>query len=178
MTAPESSVPDQLDLERHRDLIGRANNVWFRRLLVLVLLALVGLALANTFGQHPITSKAQSPAASLSVRAPVRLRSGLVYELRIEIRARQTLRNANLLLGRGWLEGITLNTLEPSPSNETSDDGSLKLSLGPIESGHLFIEFIQMQVNPTTVGQRTADVSLLDGTRRVASIHRTTTVFP
>ena len=175
---PESSVPDQIDLERHRDRVGRDRAVWLRRSLVIALLAIVCLALANVFGQRASTSNARSPAGSLSVRGPTNLRGGLVYETRFEIRARETLRNAYLLLGRDWLDGMTLNELEPAPSNETSADGSLKLSLGRIPAGHVFIEFAAMQVNPTTVARRTIDFSLLDSRRRLATVRRTITVFP
>lgn len=101
-----------------------------------------------------------------------------MYELRVEIRATEGLHDAHLVLGDGWVDGMTINTLEPAPSSETSADGQLKLSLGHIAAGHTFVQFIQMQVNPTTVTRRAADVSLLDGSRRLATIRRTITVFP
>jgi hypothetical protein len=171
------SVPDQIDLVRHRDLAGRTG-VWFRRLVILCLLALVVLALINTFCQRPSVSVARSGGASLSVRAPTRLRGGLIYEVRFEIRAKQTLQNAALVLGAHWLEGMTLNTLEPSPASETSADGQLRFSLGRIQAGHTFTQFIQLQVNPTTVAHRAVEASLFAGTRRLVTIRRTVTIFP
>jgi hypothetical protein len=38
--------------------------------------------------------------------------------------------------------------------------------------------YIQSQVNPTNVGRRSQDVSLYDGERLLATIHRRVTVFP
>jgi len=52
------SVPAGLTLERHRDLQGRSRQVWYRRALLLVLVAIAALALANFFGQKPTTSRA------------------------------------------------------------------------------------------------------------------------
>jgi hypothetical protein len=37
---------------------------------------------------------------------------------------------------------------------------------------------MEFQVNPTNVGHRTADVTLYDGGTKLATIHRTVTVFP
>ena len=158
--------------------MGRAKGVWFRRTVVLVLSAIVVLALANRFGQRQSVSVVRSAPASLSVRAPSNLRGGLIYELRIEIRATDALHHAHLVIGDGWLEGMTMNTLEPTPANETSADGQLKLALGHIAAGQTFVQFIQMQVNPTTAARRTATVSLLDGNRRLATSRRTLTIFP
>jgi hypothetical protein len=173
-----SDTPDQIDLGRHRDLVGRGRALWFRRGLVAVLVAIPCLALANVFGQRPSTSVAHSGSNSVSVAAPSRLRSGLIYQARITIDAPTGLNDAHLVLSSGWLDGITLNTLEPSVSNETSTPGGLGLSLGRIPPGHRFVLFMQFQVNPTTVGRRSADVTLSDGATHLISIHRTITIFP
>lgn len=170
--------PDQIDLERHRDLVGRNSSVWFRRALVLVLVAVVAVALANGFGQHPTSSRAAGGGASLTVNSPTRLRGGLLYQVRITMRSPTVLRDAHLVLSPGWLQGMTLNTLEPSPSQETSANGSLALSLGRIPAGHEYVQFLDFQVNPTTVTRRSVTASLFDGATRLTTLHRTITVFP
>jgi len=71
-----------------------------------------------------------------------------------------------------------INTIEPSPTSETSDNGRLELELGPIKAGDSFVLFMQFQVNPTNVGRRSQDVDLYDGNRHIATIDRTITVFP
>jgi hypothetical protein len=172
-----TSLPDQLALERHRDLDGRRSKVATRALLAL-LAAVILLGLANAFGQRPQTDVATASAASLKLYAPKRLRSGLYFEARFRIRARKEIRNATLVLDPGWLEGMTLNTLEPAPIGETSRDGKLALELGHIPAGRSHLFFLQFQVNPTNVGRRSQQVELHDGTRRLLSIERTVTVFP
>ena len=172
------TTPAGLTLERHRDLEGRARQVWYRRGLILVLVAIVALALANFFGQHPATSHAESRAASLELQAPTRVRGGLMFQGRFDITARREIRHAVLVLDPGWAESMTINTLEPAPSEESSDNGKLAFDLGDIKAGDRFVFFMQFQVNPTNVGHRNANVALFDGGNQLVSLHRTITMFP
>ncbi|HYX86127.1 MAG TPA: hypothetical protein VE777_14230 [Gaiellales bacterium] len=173
-----ASRPQGLVLKHDRDLEGRGYQIWVRRALMLVPVTIVVLALAGVFGQRPDTSDASSADASLSVYAPAHLRGGLLWEARFHIHARADLRDAKLVLGSGWLEGMSVNTIEPSPSSETSRNGSLELDLGHIPAGGSYLLFLQFQVLATNVGRRSADVSLWDGDRRLLQIDRTVTVFP
>jgi hypothetical protein len=173
-----NGLPDFVVLPRHRDLAGRRNEVWVRRGLLAVLVAVPVAGLFNVFGQQPTTSRAAAPGATLSVRAPTSVRGGLLYEARFEIRATRELRDARLVLAPGWLEGQQVNTIEPSPVGEASDDGSLALDLGHVPAGERHLLFLQFQVDPTNVGSHSHDVSLYDGDRRLLTIRRTATVFP
>ena len=90
------------------------------------------LALFNLFGQRPHLSSAASPPASLEVYAPSRVRGGLLWEARFTITAHRELKDAVLELDKGWLEGMTMNTVEPAPVGEGSHDGKLVLDLGHV----------------------------------------------
>jgi hypothetical protein len=46
------------------------------------------------------------------------------------------------------------DTIEPSPVDETSNDGRLSLDLGRIDAGRTFVLYMQFQTNPTNVGHR------------------------
>jgi hypothetical protein len=172
------AVPDTILLDRDRDLVGRENDIWIRR----GLFALVGviplLALLNLFGQRPETARASGDVASLALRAPSRVRSGLLYEARFHIRARQEVKDARLVLSPGWLESMTLNTIEPSPIGESSVDGKLAFQLGHIRAGTSYLFFLQFQINPTNIGHRDQSVWLYDGPRLLVVLHRAVTVFP
>jgi hypothetical protein len=171
-------IPDTIVLRRHRDLEGRRHEQWWRRgLLALVALVPV-LALFNLFGQRPGTTKASVPAATLAVYAPSSVRGGLLWEARFHIKARQEIKNAILVLGSGWLEGMTLNTLEPGPVGEASRNGKLALTLGHIPQDKSFLLFAQFQTNPTNVGHRSRPVWLYDGKTLLARIDQKVTVFP
>ena len=172
------SAPDEIVLSRDRDLQGRDNDVWIRRGLMALVAVVPILALFNLFGQRPGTATARGPAATLSVYAPTRVRGGLLWEARFHITAHEAVKNAILVLGTGWAEGMTINTIEPSPTGEASDNGNLELTLGHIEKNKSFILYMQFQVNPTNVGHRSRSVALFDGNTKLAAIHQKVTVFP
>jgi hypothetical protein len=163
---------------RHADLARRDHEVWARRALLLLPLAIVALALANVFGQRATTSSAVGAPASLELRAPSALRAGLLYQMRFRITVRSGLRNAQIVLDPGWLDGITVNTTEPAAESETSDDGRLVFAFGPLDAGRTFTYVMAFQVNPTTYARRTLTASLDDAGSPVTSIKRTLTIFP
>jgi hypothetical protein len=173
-----SRIPDHIVLRRHRDLEGRRWQRWVRRALLALLTVVPLLALANVFGQRPGTARASGGGASLSVYAPSAVRGGLMFEARFHIRAERDLKKATLVLDSGWLEGMTLNTVEPGPIGEASRNGSLALELGHIPAGDSYLLFLQFQVNPTNVGHRSQNVELDDDTTPLLRIHREITVFP
>ena len=125
-----ADLPDYLTLRHNRDDEGRRDLV-IRRGFVGLLVLLSGLGLLNAFGQHPSTSRAATRAADLEVYAPARVRAGLYYMARFTIDAHTDLRRATLVLDPGWAEGITINTIVPSPVGEASAGGKLAVLPGP-----------------------------------------------
>jgi hypothetical protein len=172
-----ADLPQSLTPEHHRDRRGLGEPA-IRRMCLGVFVVLCAAGLANLFGQRPGTSKAATAAASLSLYAPTHLRSGLYFEARFHIVARRELKQATLVLDPGWAEGITINTIEPSPVGEASADGKLVLTLGHVPAGKSYILFMQLQVNPTNVGHRSQNVELDDGTTPLLRIKRAVTIFP
>ena len=173
-----ADIPDYLVLRRHRDLAGRTWHPWVRRALIVLLLAVPVLGLLNVFGQRPSSASAVAPEASLKVYSPTSVRGGLIFEARFHVTARRDLKDAILVLGSGWLEGMTVNTVEPSPVNEASKSGRLSLELGHIPAGQSYILYVQFQVNPTNVGHRRQTVELDDGDAGILSLRRSITVYP
>jgi hypothetical protein len=173
-----ADVPYQIVLKRHRDLEGRGWEIWVRRGLFLLLPLLSVLGLVNLFGQHPESTTKSASAASLKLYAPPRVRSGLLWQARFHITAHEDLKEATLVLDPGWLESMTVNTIEPSPVGEASDNGRLSLDLGHIPAGGSYLLFMQFQTNPTNVGHRSAGVTLKDGDRTILRIGRAVTIFP
>jgi hypothetical protein len=173
-----ADIPDSIVLKRDRDLEGRGWEIWLRRGLFSLLPLVALLGLLNLFGQRPSTFLRSGPAATLKLYVPGRVRSGLLYQARFRVTAHRDLKSATLVLGPGWLESMTVNTIEPSPVNEGSDNGKLTLELGHIPAGSSHLLFMQFQTNPTNVGHRPAPVTLLDGDEELIHIDRTITVFP
>ena len=173
-----ATLHGHLSRERDLELQGRAYQPWLRRGLLALLALFILAALLSVFGQRSTTSTAAGPAATLTVAAPERLRGGLVFEGRFEIAAHRTIQTPRLVLDGGWMEGMILNTSEPTPSTETSRDGRLVLDFDEIPAGTTFTYWSQWSVNPVNVGHRSQDVALFDGPRELVSVHRQVTIFP
>jgi hypothetical protein len=172
-----TEVPDELTLKVNRDREGK-RDVLVRRAIFSAILVLLALGLLNLFGQHPATTTADADAATLEVHAPKRVRGGLFYQARFRVDARRELEEATLVLDPGWAEGITINTVEPSPLGEATRNGDLVFELGRIPAGQKHVLYLQLQVNPTNVGHRSQDVELYDGDELLATVERSVTVFP
>jgi len=173
-----ADIPDQIVLKRDRDLVGRRPHIWYRRAAITLLSIFLLLGLLNVFGQRPHGTTIEGDRASIELYAPTHLRGGLLFEARFTITAHQDVKSAVLQLSPGWNEGMTMNTIEPSPLGEASRNGDLLFTLGHIPAGQRYRLFMQFQVNPTNVGRRTADVTLYDGGAELAHIHRTLTFYP
>jgi hypothetical protein len=170
--------PDGLTLERNRDLHGRSGHVWYRRTLLCLIAVLPVLALLNVFGQRPTTISAHTLTADLAVTAPARLRSGLIFQVRIQVTARQDIAKPQLVFDPGWWDSMSENSMEPNPSSQTNLDGRVVLSYNTLAAGHKLIVWLYFQVNPTNVGKRREDVELDNGATMITRVHRSLTIFP
>jgi hypothetical protein len=172
------AVPEGLTLEHHRDLTGRERRPVARWILLGLLGFVLVLGLLNVFGQYPTESTARAASAELSVSAPTTLRGGLFFQARYRVLASEEIEEATLVFDPGWLEDITLNTVEPGPIGEASRDGKIALELGRIPAGQEYLLFLHFQVNPTAIGPRSQDLFLYDGERLLAAIERDAFIWP
>jgi len=136
------------------------------------------LAVLNVFGQHPTTTSASAPAASVNVTAPARLRSGLVFQVRVQVTAHQDIKELQLVFDRGWWESMSVNSTVPEPTEESSSDGRVVFNYGALGAGHSHVSWIYFQVNPTNVGKRQENIDVKDGDAELVKIHRSMTIFP
>jgi hypothetical protein len=173
-----SSLPEGLSVERNRDLRGRARQPRYRRVLLCLVAVLPALALLNVFGQRPTVSTAHALAADLRVTAPARLRSGLIFQVRVEVVAQQDISSPQLIFSQGWWESMSVNSVEPNPTDETSSNGRVTFTYNKLSAGHTLTVWLYFQVNPTNVGKRSEDVQLNDGSNQITSIDRSLTIFP
>jgi hypothetical protein len=171
-------MAESIRTDTYRDLEGRNSEPWTRRILLLVIAAIPVLALLNVFGQSDEHSQASAPAAALSLSAPAKVRGGLLFQSKITVDAHRQLSQPKLVLSPGFLNGLTVNTIEPAASQELSRNGSLVLEYGVIPAGQRMNVWIQYQVNPTTVGRRTQRLELDDGDNPVVAITRSFRSLP
>jgi hypothetical protein len=169
---PVESARERVDRHGERDL-------WIRRFALAVLAAVVVLALLNVFGQRATNTTVRTPLAQLTVHSPTRVRGGLLFQDRITITARAALPSAALVFNRGMFDGLTANTEEPAASAETSGPGgSVVFRIGSLAAGSTYVEYLEFQVNPTSVGARTQTVTVTSHGSAVATVSRTLTIFP
>jgi hypothetical protein len=173
-----TDVPEGLVLERSRDLTGRTRHPYYRRLLLCLVAALPVLALLGVFGQEPIATTVEAQAAKLSVTAPERLRSGLIFQVRVEVLAHRDIHELQIVFDRGWWDSMSVNSIVPEPTSEASQNGKVVLSYGALLAGQTLVAWIYFQVNPTNVGKRREDVAITDGSAPLAELHRSLTIFP
>jgi hypothetical protein len=173
-----AQAPQTLTLKTNRDRGNWWQSPWLRRVLLLAPSALVVLALLNVFGQRMVTSRATAPEATLSVAAPERARSGVIYAAHFRIAAVRDVRKARLVLDQGWADGYTVNGQAPQPLTQGSSDGRLNYGFGHIPAGHQLLFWLSLQVNPTTVGRHQQSVRLYDGRKLLATVRRSVFIFP
>jgi hypothetical protein len=171
-------MAESIRTESYRDLEGRHSHPWVRRALLALLAAVPVLALLNTFGQRVGRSETQASAAILTLSTPSKIRGGLLYQTKINVLARRRLAQPKLVLDRGFLDGLQVNTIEPQASQELNRDGRVVLEYGAVAAGEQLTLWIDYQNNPTNVGGQTQRVELDDGQTPIATITRHLTSFP
>jgi hypothetical protein len=170
-------MPDTFaTLEREHS--GISVGLWVRRALLTVLGVLVVLAVLNRYGQRPETSLARGPAATLRLNAPARIRGGLFFQSRLDIRATQAIDHPRIVLDDGWVEGMQVNSIEPAPVGETTRGGRVVLSYDALKPGDVLRVWLQFEVNPTNIGHRSYAVELDDAEQRIARLRPTITALP
>ncbi|HVS69318.1 MAG TPA: hypothetical protein VHE56_12255 [Mycobacteriales bacterium] len=153
--------------------------VWIRRAAMCLLAAVIIVALSNVVGQRAISARAASSQATLDLRAPSAVRPGLLFQVKITITPKAVLPDAQLVLGSGWVDGLTMNTIEPGPSTEKSGPGgSLVFDLGTLQPGQPWVQFLDYQVNPTSLSRRHQVLTVLSNSEPVVTLSRTMTVVP
>ena len=170
-------VPDGITLERNRDR-PHAVELAARWVCVTALAALVLAALLNVFGQRHVDTVAKGNGARLELSAPGALRSGLYFQGRFRVSAERAIRAPTLVLGGGWFDAITVNTVQPDPVETTSEGERIALRFSPLPAGRTMTVYVELQVNPTTFGRRDQGVELRDGDEPLTAIGRTVTIFP
>jgi hypothetical protein len=173
-----ADLPAGLDEETHVHMRGRGRHPWYRRGLFALVCVIPIVALLNVFGQQPSDSSAAGPGGTLAMSAPKHLRGGLLFQSRFEMTADRDLQHPQLVLSPGWFEELTENSIVPDPLAQSSSNGRIVLSYGPLHAGQKLTVWVDYQVNPLNVGKRTANVEFTDGPRPIAQIHRNLTFFP
>ena len=112
------------------------------------------------------------------MQSPQNLRGGLIFQARFTISARRALHTPTLVLGEGWFESMSVNSIVPQPTAQVTRDGQVRLAYPHMAAGDSLRVWIYFQVNPTNLGTRSQDVELDDGARRLERIRRHVRIWP
>jgi hypothetical protein len=173
-----TGLDEHLDLERMRDPRGRAPRPWIRTALLALLGVPVLLAVTGAIGQPTQTRTSAGAGARMRVELPGVLRGGLLWRAKVAVRASRAIKHPRIVLGAGFVEGMQLNTIEPSPASEAGRGRRVVLSYAELNAGDELVVYLQLQVNPTTIGDQDTTVELDDEANPVARVAHTTTVLP
>jgi len=88
-------------------------------------------------------------AARLTVSAPRVVRGGLLTQVRMQVHARRAIDNPQLILDRGWFDGMQVNGIEPQPSQESGYGNKVVLAYDRMNADATLTVWLALQVDPT-----------------------------
>ena len=118
------------------------------------------------------------PAATLRVHAPSVIRTGEIFESRIEVRAHRPIDKLVVAVTPALWRNMTLNSMTPTPGDETFGDDLFRFSYGKVEAGARFEVKLDLQINPALHGENAGRVAIYDGEQRLADVGVATRVLP
>jgi hypothetical protein len=156
----ESAFPDGIT-----DAHLRESRSWRRHaspLPVVVLGAIVVVALAGLLG-HERDWTATGSGTTLAVHLPETIRNGEFLEVRIAIERDTDISELVIGIDQALWEDITINTMIPAASDETSRDGEFLFTFGQLDPSTTFLLKVDAQVNPDIVGGNAGTIKVYDG---------------
>lgn len=146
---------------------------------IFILGMLLTAALAGWLGGARSERYARSSAqADIVVSMPQIMRSGMFFETRIEVIAREPLNDATIAMSPALWRSITINTQIPEPSEQEFKSGFYQFHYGPLKAGERIAVKFDAQINPDLFLGNKGEIALLDGERPVARLPLTLTVLP
>jgi hypothetical protein len=160
MSTSTSPYPDGIAARNVRE---RA--AWRRHaspLSLLVFAGVVGLALTGVLG-HERDWSADASGTSLEIHMPETIRNGEFLEMRISVESSDGIGLLVIGIDHAVWEDVTVNTMIPAATEETSGDGEFRFSFGRLEPGTPFLLKVDAQINPDIVGGNAGTITLYDG---------------
>jgi hypothetical protein len=155
-TTPPDGIQDE-----HVEITGRlgrrANPIGVVLLGLVLLAALLGVA------GHEVTRSATGGGAELRWEAPEVIRNGEFFEMRLMVMSAGGIGDLGVGIPTALWEDITINTMFPAASEETSAGGELLFSFGAVEPGVEFQLKVDAQINPDIIGSNEGVLRVYDG---------------
>jgi hypothetical protein len=149
-----------------------------RRVGIVALLALLGLALAGVFDPSDGEVSAAGGGVDLKVSYPEQVRGGLEAPLEVEVTREGGFSGpVEISITRDWLALFDLGSIDPQPDSETGDDENLIWSFEPPPGDRLDVT-VSLTLRPAVRTGEEARVTVLDGDAELAAAEFETGVIP
>ena len=154
------AVPDGLS-EQHQ----RAPEGWRRAASPLALVLLTLLMIISLTGLAGVeeTRIEDMSVAIVTWHAPARIRNGEFFEMRLHVDAREAIDELVIGVDATLWEDFTINTFFPAAAEETSEQGELLFTFGPLEADGTFLMKVDAQINPDMLWRNEGTVTVYDG---------------
>jgi hypothetical protein len=146
---------------------------------IFLLGALLLAALLGLFGGTPDPQvSAEGKGARLNITAPRTLRSGMILELDIDVRARRPIAQPVVAISGSYLHQLSFNSIIPQASQAEFENGTLTLHYDALRPGDRLHVKMDGQVNPSLIGGNDGMISIRDGDAVLARRSVSLWVFP
>jgi hypothetical protein len=175
MSTETSRFPDGID-ERHVAPVSG----WRRHASPLSLGAfgiVVALALLGVFGHERQWAAVNGPTR-LTVQMPESIRNGEFFEMRVDVEANEPIGELVIGIDHALWEDMTINTLIPAATDETSEDGEFRFTFAELAGGTPFLLKVDAQVNPDIIGGNEGTVTVYDGDEPLTEVQVGIGVLP
>lgn len=174
-TGRQEDWPDGLVEEHHRAASG-----WRRHAspLALVLLGILLAGAMSGLAGAESTVRAETSVAAVSWHAPYRIRNGEFFEMRLHVDARERIDELVVGVDAALWEDFTINTFFPAAAEETSEDGELLFTFGPVPPGQRFLMKVDAQINPDMLWRNEGTVTVYDGETPIVELPVQIEVLP
>lgn len=167
--------PEGIEEEHQRPLPG-----WRRHaspLSILVFGGVVVLGMSGVLG-HERDWHASEGGVDLRVHAPEVIRNGEFFEMRVHVLSEAAIDELVIGIEASLWEDLTVNTMIPAATEESSEDGELLFTFSALEPGTEFLWKVDLQVNPDIVLGNEGSVTIYDGEERLVSADLSIDVLP
>jgi hypothetical protein len=170
-----TDFPDGVSDDHVRPIEG-----WRRRaspLSLVVFGVIVALALSGWLGRER-TWSAEGDGTSLEVHAPEIIRNGEFLEMRVRLVSDEPIGELVIGIDEALWEDVTVNTMIPAASEESSEDGEVRFTFAELPAGTAFQFKVDMQINPDIVGGNDGTLTVYDGEAELVATDLSIAVLP
>jgi hypothetical protein len=160
------AYPDGIASEHVEEVAG-----WRRHaspLALLVFGTVVVLAMTGLLG-HERDWEASSGGTTLRIHQPEVIRNGEFLELRLTVESADGIGALAIGFDQAIWEDMTINTMIPAASEESSEDGEFRFIFGELGGGTTFLLKVDAQINPDIVGGNEGAITVYDGDEELVS---------